>query len=109
MTAGVSRHQLFAALGHPIRIALLEKLRRDPGTPVHALAGEFAVTRPAVSLHLRVLRDARLVTEQQSGRERRYEIDPMGFREASRWLEQYEVFWDRRLAALEKHLARSRR
>ncbi len=104
-----SHHELFAALGHPIRLALLERLRQEPGTPVHALASEFAVTRPAISLHLRVLRDAGLVAEEQHGRERRYEIDGAGFRAASRWLLQYGTFWDDRLTALERHLARRRR
>jgi DNA-binding transcriptional ArsR family regulator len=107
--ARASQHDVFAALGHPIRLALLEKLRRSPGTPVHALSAEFAVTRPAISLHLRVLRDAGLVTEEQFGRERRYEIELGGFRDASRWLRRYESFWDDRLAALEKHLSRRRR
>ena len=109
MTPRSSSGQLFSALGHPIRLALLERLRHAPGTPVHALATDFAVSRPAISLHLRVLRDARLVREEQRGRERRYRIRPEGFREASRWLEPYESFWDDRLNALDAHLARRRR
>ena len=109
MRHGVPSHELFAALGHPIRLALLERLRREPGLPVHLLAGEFAVTRPAISLHLRVLRDAGLVTEEQHGRERWYAIEGSGFSDASRWLQQYGAFWDDRLAALERRLARRRR
>jgi len=108
MAGQVAQHDLFAALGHPTRIALLERLRDAPGSPVHALAAEFAVTRPAISLHLRVLRDAHLVAEERRGRERRYAIEPAGFEEASRWLRRYESFWDGRLALLERHLRRRR-
>ena len=100
---------VFAALGHPTRLALLERLRQTPGRPVNALAAEFAVTRPAISLHLRVLREARLVSEERRGRERRYAIEPTGFHEATQWLRRYESFWDDRLASLERHLARRRR
>jgi DNA-binding transcriptional ArsR family regulator len=102
-------HEVFAALGHPIRLALLERLRGRPGAPVHALAADFSVTRPAISLHLRVLREAGLVEEEQRGRERHYRIDPVQFRSASRWLSRYEAFWDDRLKALESHLAKKRR
>lgn len=109
MSAHVAQHELFAALGHPIRLALLERLRESPGSPVHALAAEFAVSRPAISLHLRVLRAAHLVAEERTGRERRYAIEPGGFEEASRWLRRYESFWDDRLASLERHLRRRRR
>lgn len=109
MLVHVAQHELFAALGHPTRLALLEQLRNTPGTPVHVLAGEFAVTRPAISLHLRVLRDAHLVAEERRGRERRYAIEPAGFEEASRWLRRYAAFWDDRLASLERHLGRRRR
>lgn len=104
-----AQHELFAALGHPIRLALLERLRRSPGTPVHSLASEFAVTRPAISLHLRILRDAHLVSEERHGRERRYAIEPAGFEEASRWLRRYELFWDDRLASLRRHLRKRAR
>jgi DNA-binding transcriptional ArsR family regulator len=105
---GLRSHKVFGALAHPIRLAILERLLRNPPEPVHELAAEFAVTRPAISLHLRVLRDAGLVSELRRGRERHYQIEPSGFREATWWLRKYDRFWEGRLAALDEHLAKER-
>lgn len=62
-----------------------------------ALADGFAVTRPAVSRHLRILREARLVSERRRGRERVYTLTPEPLAGATGWLEEYRVFWAARL------------
>jgi DNA-binding transcriptional ArsR family regulator len=91
-----------AAISDPIRRRVLE-LVRDRELPAGALAAEFEVSRPAVSRHLRVLREAGLVRERRDGRRRLYraELEPLG--ELRLWLERY---WSGRLGAL-KELAES--
>ena len=85
-----------AAIADPIRRRVLE-LVRDEELPAGRLAAEFAVSRPAVSRHLRVLREAGLVSERRSGRLRLYRADPTPLVELRGWLERY---WDDRLEAL---------
>lgn len=90
---------VFAALGNPIRRALLTKLRSGPLT-VNVLAAGFDRGRPAISEHLRVLKDAGLVREQARGRERHYSLEAAPLREAFDWLSDYRKFWDARTEAL---------
>jgi DNA-binding transcriptional ArsR family regulator len=85
-----------AAIADPIRRRVLE-LVRDDELPAGRLAAEFAVSRPAVSRHLRVLREAGLVRERREGRLRLYRADPAPLAELRSWLERY---WDERLDAL---------
>ena len=87
-----------AAVADPIRRRVLE-LVRDREVPAGELADAFPVTRPAVSRHLRVLREAGLVTERREGRLRLYRADPAPLAELREWLEGY---WDGRLDALKE-------
>jgi DNA-binding transcriptional ArsR family regulator len=91
-----------AAIADPIRRRVLE-LVRDRELPAGELAEQFDVSRPAVSRHLRVLREAGLVQERRDGRLRLYRADPAPLAELREWLERY---WDDRLGAL-KELAES--
>jgi len=86
------------AVADPIRRRVLE-LVRDREVPAGELADAFPVTRPAVSRHLRVLREAGLVTERREGRLRLYRADPAPLAELREWLEGY---WDGRLDALKE-------
>jgi DNA-binding transcriptional ArsR family regulator len=81
---------VFRALADPTRRAVLELLRRSERT-VTELAEPFDISQPAVSQHLRVLRDAGLVEVEQSGRERRYRINPKPLRAVDRWLRRVIV------------------
>jgi DNA-binding transcriptional ArsR family regulator len=87
-----------AALADPTRQRIFERLRRGP-SPVGRLAEGLPVSRPAVSQHLKVLKEAGLVSEEQDGARRIYRIDPQGLGQLRRWLDQ---FWD---AALENFKA----
>ena len=78
------------ALGDPTRRQVFDLLRRRPRT-VSALAADLPVSRPAVSQHLRVLRDARLVSHRVEGTRHVYEATPDGLDELRRWL---DAFWD---------------
>jgi DNA-binding transcriptional ArsR family regulator len=97
-------HAAAAALADPIRCRVLE-LVRDRELPAGELADQFDVSRPAVSRHLRVLREAGLVRERRDGRLRLYRAQPAALAELRAWLESY---WDERLDAL-KALAEERR
>jgi DNA-binding transcriptional ArsR family regulator len=87
-----------AAIADPIRRRVLE-LVRDDELPAGAIAAEFPVSRPAVSRHLRVLREAGLVRERRAGRERLYRADPGPLEELRAWLDGY---WRGRLDALKQ-------
>jgi DNA-binding transcriptional ArsR family regulator len=84
-----------ATLADPTRRVLMERLRAGPRA-VGELARGLPISRPAVSQHLKVLKDARLVTDRAEGTRRVYQIDPHGLGEIRRWLDQ---FWDASLAA----------
>jgi DNA-binding transcriptional ArsR family regulator len=94
---------VFRAIADPTRRALLDRLRGGP-TPVNVLAADFRQTRPAISRHLRVLRQARLVDEQRAGRERLYRLQPRPLQAVAGWIEGYRGFWQRSLDNLKRHL-----
>lgn len=85
----------FDALGDPTRRHIFEKLARAP-MPVGKLAAGLSITRPAVSQHLRVLKEAGLVVDRQDGTRRIYRVDPRGVDAMRSYLDR---FWDRALAA----------
>ncbi len=76
------------ALGDPTRRAILVHLRKGP-LPVGALAKAFPVSRPAISQHLRILKDARLVRDRAEGTRRVYQLDPAGFESVRDYLDQF--------------------
>src|SRR5205809_7398583 len=84
------------ALGDPTRRAIFEQLRSGP-LSVGEIAAELPVSRPAVSQHLRVLREAGLVSERKDGTRRVYRLDPSGLAELRAYVDS---FWSETLAAL---------
>jgi DNA-binding transcriptional ArsR family regulator len=78
----------FAALGDPTRRAIFERIAAEP-SPVGELAKGFAVSRPAVSQHLRVLKAAGLITETVQGTRRIYRLDPRGIGAMRDWLDAH--------------------
>ena len=94
---------VFHAVADPTRRAILDRLRGG-GAAVAELAAGFDMTRPAVSKHLRVLRDARLVREERAGRQRVYQLTPAPLRDVSQWIESYRNFWPANLLNLKRHL-----
>jgi DNA-binding transcriptional ArsR family regulator len=96
-------NDVFTAIAHPVRRQLLDALHNGDQA-VHQLAQPFALTRPAISQHLKILRDAGLVVEQRFGRERRYHLQAEQLQEAYDWLAQYEHFWRTRLQRLGDYL-----
>ena len=96
-------NRLIAALADPTRRAVFEKLRDGPRA-VGEIARGLPVTRPAVSQHLKVLKDAGLVTDRSVGTRRIYYIDPKGLGAMRAWLDQ---FWDSALVAFAAEVERS--
>ena len=95
----------FVALGDPIRQRIVELLAegdRDAGE----LAAQFEVSRPAVSRHLRVLRETGVVASREDGRRRIYSLRPESLDEIGQWVAKYRSFWAQRLNALEDHLTK---
>ncbi|MEV7969849.1 metalloregulator ArsR/SmtB family transcription factor [Sphaerisporangium sp. NPDC088356] len=91
---------VFAALASPARRELLRLLRDEGAQPVRRLADRFAMARPSVSEHLKVLKEAGLVTERRNGRERLYSLETAPLVEVKDWLAPYERFWRERLTGL---------
>jgi DNA-binding transcriptional ArsR family regulator len=102
----VNDRDVFQAIADPTRRRLLDLLREGERTPGR-LAAEFAVSRPAVSQHLRVLRRAGLLRERRVGRERHYRLRPGALQRVHEWLGAYAPLWEERLEALREHLWRN--
>jgi DNA-binding transcriptional ArsR family regulator len=100
----VPEPDVFAALASPVRRELLGLLREHDGLPVSALASRFELRRPSVSEHLKVLRDAGLVSERRQGRQRVYRLEAEPLLAVSQWLSPYERFWREKLANLRELL-----
>ena len=94
---------VFRAVADPTRRAILDRLRGG-GAHVNALAAEFEQSRPSISKHLKVLREARLVRERRVGRERIYQRDPLPLQRVAGWIEGYRAFWVTSLDNLKRRL-----
>jgi DNA-binding transcriptional ArsR family regulator len=102
----------FDVLGDPVRRRILELLADGElaaGEIGAVIQAEFGISQPAVSQHLRVLRDNGFTTVRAAGTRRLYAVDATPLREVDAWLERYRRFWSQRLDALETELARGRR
>jgi DNA-binding transcriptional ArsR family regulator len=94
-------------LAEPTRQAILDLLRRGE-RPVGELVGHLRLSQPAVSKHLRVLRDAGLVEARPDAQRRLYRIRPEPLLELDAWLAGYRELWTTHLDRLEEHLDRRR-
>jgi len=96
---------VFTVLAEPLRRRILDELRRDECS-VNALVDALAVSQPAVSKHLKVLRDAGFVSVRAAAQQRIYSVDTRPFETLDDWLAPYRQLWTARLDALERHLDR---
>ncbi|MBO4208254.1 ArsR/SmtB family transcription factor [Micromonospora echinofusca] len=102
----------FDVLGDPVRRRILELLadgERAAGEVSAVVQAEFGISQPAVSQHLKVLRDNGFTTVRAVGARRLYAVDPAPLREVDVWLQRYRHFWTSPLDALATELARGRR
>jgi DNA-binding transcriptional ArsR family regulator len=94
-----SQESTFQALSDPTRRAVLDLLRAGR-QPAGQIASSFTVSRPAISKHLRLLRQAHLVEERREGRHRFYQLNSEPLKAVDTWLDQYRVFWQHSLSNL---------
>ncbi|MGI5120702.1 ArsR/SmtB family transcription factor [Marinactinospora thermotolerans] len=102
----------FDVLGDPVRRRILELLaegERSSGAVTEAISAEFGISQPAVSQHLRVLRENGFASVRVAGTRRLYAVEAAPLREVDVWLDRFRGFWEQRLDALGTELARGRR
>ena len=108
----MARVSAFDVLGDPVRRRILELLaggEHPSGAICAVIQEEFGISQPAVSMHLRVLRENGFATVRAEGTRRLYAVDAQPLREVDAWLERYRQFWNQRLDALGTELARGKR
>lgn len=98
-----NRSAIFDALADPTRRDILDMLSHSEMS-AGEVAGRFSVSRPAISRHLRVLREAGLVTHRKEAQTRHYRLAPEALREVDSWLDNYRVFWTARMHDLRRYL-----
>lgn len=102
----------FDVLGDPVRrriLELLENGEQSSGSIASVIQAEFGISQPAVSQHLRVLRDSGFTTVRAEGTRRLYAVDSAPLQEVDMWLDRFRRFWDQHLDALATELARGKR
>ena len=102
----------FDVLGDPIRRRILELLadgEQSSGAVTEVIRAEFGISQPAVSQHLRVLRDNGFATVRVDGARRLYTVDDAALREADAWLGRFRRFWTPHLSAMATEVARGKR
>ena len=95
--------EALAALADPVRREIVETLLDHP-EDAGTLAARFPISRPAVSRHLRVLREAGLVRAERHAQRRIYHVEAAPLREVDDWIARYRGFWTDKLDALDRHL-----
>jgi DNA-binding transcriptional ArsR family regulator len=102
----------FDVLGDPVRRRILELLasgEQASGEVSAVIRDEFGISQPAVSQHLKVLRESGFASVRADGNRRLYAVEAAPLREVDAWLERFRGFWDQRLDALGTELARGKR
>ena len=102
----------FDVLGDPVRRRILELLakgERSSGEVADVIRREFSITQPAVSQHLKVLRDNRFASVRADGARRIYAVDAKPLKDVDRWLKRFRRFWEPKLDALATEIARGKR
>lgn len=102
----------FDVLGDPVRRRILELLaagEQASGDIVEVVQREFGISQPAVSQHLKVLRESGFATVRPDRQRRIYAVDAAPLREVDQWLDRFRAFWDPKLEALATEIARGKR
>ena len=95
--------RIFAALADPTRRAILQRLAQGEAT-VQELAQPFDMSLPAISKHLKVLEEAKLITRSRDAQYRPAKLDPAALKEASQWIDEYRQFWEERFDRLSAYM-----
>ncbi len=97
------RRDIFQAIADPTRRAIIGLIALQAMTP-NALAENFQTSRQAISKHLRILTECKLVKQEQQGREIYYSLEIKKMKEIDKWLEQYRKIWENRFSKLDNLL-----
>ena len=97
------RRDVFQAIADPVRRDIIELLSNEPLT-VNTVAKKFDVSRPAISKHLKILKECELIVINKKGRERFCQIQPKNLIPAFLWVEQYRNLWEEKLDSFENYL-----
>ncbi|MDY8138540.1 metalloregulator ArsR/SmtB family transcription factor [Aquimarina sp. 2201CG5-10] len=97
------RRDVFQAIADPIRRDIIELLANDTLT-VNAIAENFEISRPAISKHLKILKECGIISLNKQGREQLCKIEPKSLIPAFLWMEQYQNLWEDKLDSFENYL-----
>lgn len=96
--------QLFAALGEPTRLSVVDRLRDGSERSIAAMATDLPISRQALTKHLKTLETVGIASSRRLGRETVYRIDPAGLVAAERWIADVSKQWDRTIDRLKRHV-----
>lgn len=97
----------FAALAHPVRRAMLDRLLTDE-LSIGELSAPFQMQKPTISRHIRTLEEAGLIQRTVTGRTHHCRVNPEGIRQLRNWLDRYERFWTMQLDQLDELISRDK-
>jgi DNA-binding transcriptional ArsR family regulator len=97
------RRDVFQAIADPTRREIIQLIAYQK-LNLNAIANQFDISRPAISQHIKILEECGLITITQQGRDRYCQMEFKKLQEVSKWIEQYSLFWNNKLDALEQHL-----
>lgn len=97
------RRDVFQAIADPIRRDIIEMLAKEALT-ISEVSDKFDISRPAISKHIKILKECGVITINQKGRERFCEIKPSELIPAFLWIDQYKNLWEERLDSFENYL-----
>jgi DNA-binding transcriptional ArsR family regulator len=98
----------FKALSHPIRREIVERLAHGPAT-VGEVTGDFGVSKPAISKHLKVLEETGVVTRVIEGRTHRLSLAPRALDDAAEWMDRQRALWERMFDVVDEYLKEEER
>ena len=97
------RRDVFQAIADPTRREIINMIAHET-LNLNSVAEKFHISRPAISKHIKILTECGLIVINQKGRERHCEANLKKLKEVSEWVEQYKIFWNQKLDALENYL-----
>ena len=103
MALEIDRNDPFYAIAHPLRRAILESLL-EQAQPAMYLADKYDISKPGISQHLKVLKEAGLVSEEKVGRTRFYMVEQEPLKDVHDWISKFEKFWNEKLNNLGAYL-----
>jgi DNA-binding transcriptional ArsR family regulator len=99
-----TRRDVFQAIADPTRREIITLIANRQPLTLNAIAEHFAITRPAVSNHIKILNECGIISIEQIGRERHCKIQPDNLKKVSDWIGQFNELWEQRIDSFEKYV-----